>query len=701
MTDGSRIHVFIGAPTITLIPPQGICGNTVCNEEGHFYEEHRVHLQCSRPCEHTLCRSGQSLSEPSCYVGGGVAAGQPSSLTGIGDTWPPQKVGASSPRNVCEHVTSTKLRPEASLHCDFLELSVSENHQGSNAEVSHGNYTTSTDAEFLAVLASTQVAVQGHNSKTCQMRELEKFPFPSFTGLNIDPSENASCKRKTTSMDTLYLATSSDQISKKPKHTGSLVQHVSKESDDQRPQTAPTLLKHCSDKNKEYNILAVVLQPCHVKEIQAKSRPNSGSFPLATIVVLDQSGVNCKILMWRTAAFWSLALLPGDIIMLTNLTVCKDEWSKETFLQSTFKSCFCNLGNCSLLTTDEYKNVEYLALQELLYYISTEHCYLQDLPSRPPQQLDCTQHARLSKLQPEVLVHSILKVVRISILKECTYNFKGLQQNKVILTVEEAKGQIGTLILWGKSVSWCEQIRMKRDCIWVFKYLFCKKSLISGDVELHTTLWSSCECLFDDDKRAIDFQKRYENVSSPKLLSLRTVIEGRYSGNFQIKVSISEFKFHVPGNQNICVNKQTSITKILSSLPSVIYSGCGNCRKELRIDRNDVYEQCFFCLPFTQIRLFYRPVLMTVRNEGDEIFVHVPSDVLEKIFLNISPNLLHKLVFGSSNVTHGAIVADTCHSLLADNSESYLLAIKSHFSLDENSVLLEQEFHVLSFLVNI
>lgn len=166
MTDGSRIHVFIGAPTITLIPPQGICGNTVCNEEGHFYEEHRVHLQCSRPCEHTLCRSGQSLSEPSCYVGGGVAAGQPSSLTGIGDTWPPQKVGASSPRNVCEHVTSTKLRPEASLHCDFLELSVSENHQGSNAEVSHGNYTTSTDAEFLAVLASTQVAVQGHVSIT-------------------------------------------------------------------------------------------------------------------------------------------------------------------------------------------------------------------------------------------------------------------------------------------------------------------------------------------------------------------------------------------------------------------------------------------------------------------------------------------------------------------------------------------------------
>lgn len=163
MTDGSRIHVFIGAPTITSIPPQGIGGKTVCNEGAHFYEGQRVHLQCSSPWEHTLCRSVQSLSDPG-NVGSGVAAGQPPPLTASGDTWPPQKVCASFPRNVCEHVSSTNQRPEASLHRDFSELSVSENHQGSNVDVSHGNYTTSTDAEFLAVLASTQDAVQGHVS---------------------------------------------------------------------------------------------------------------------------------------------------------------------------------------------------------------------------------------------------------------------------------------------------------------------------------------------------------------------------------------------------------------------------------------------------------------------------------------------------------------------------------------------------------
>ncbi|XP_018423271.1 PREDICTED: protein FAM35A [Nanorana parkeri] len=533
------------------------------------------------------------------------------------------------------------------------------------------------------------------------MNKLEESTSPRFTGLNNDPSENARFKRKTTFMGTM--PASSNQISKKPKQSSFLVQCMNKERSRTPPQTTLkplTLLKHCSDKNKEYNILAVVLQPCHVKKIQ--SRTNSGSsFPLATIVVQDQSNVKCKVLIWRTAAFWSLALFPGDIIMLTNLSVYEDKWNKETFLQSMFNSHFINLGHCFTLITDEYANiVEYFVLQELLNYISKKHCYLSDFPFHPPQKLDCIQYVRLSQLQPEVLVNSILKVVNISVLKECTYNFKGLQQNKIILTVEEIKGQIGTLILWGASVSWCEQIYMKINHVWAFKYLFCKKSLISGDVELHTTPWSSCECLFDDDKRAVDFQNRYyENISHPRIMSLRTVTEGRYSGDIQIKVSISELEFNVAGNQSIRVNKQTSITKILSSLPLVIYTGCGKCRKELTIDINHVYEQCFNCLPFNQVRLFYRPALMTVRSEADENFVHVPSDVLEKIFLNISPNILHKLVSGLSNVTYGAIVADSCHSLLANNGDAYLLTIKSHFSIDENSVPLVQEFNVLSFFV--
>ncbi|KAM5148058.1 shieldin complex subunit 2 [Mantella aurantiaca] len=596
-------------------------------------------------------------------------------------------------------------RPAASLLCDFSDLSVHEEDGGSRCDLVHSDCISSTESEFLAVLASSQHAVQ--NSETCQvkMRELERSPSPKFTSLSNDPSQNGSGKRKTTSLGTLYLP-SSTQISKKPKQSRSSVQRGSKESDDRRPQTSLkplTLLKHCIDKNKQYNILAVVLQPSHVKEIRAKSGPNSGlSFPLATIVVLDQSGVKCNIIIWRNAAFWSLSLFPGDIIMLTNLTVCEDKWSKETFLQSTFNSSFLNLGNGFILIADEYSNiVEYFVLKELLYYLFTKHCYLRDLPSHPPQKLDCVQHVGLSQLQPEVLVHSILKVVGISILKERTYHFKGLQQNKIILTVEEVKGQTGTLILWGTGVSWCEKIRMKRDFIWVFKNLLCKKNLISGDLELHTTPWSSCECLFDDDKRAIDFKNKYENGSHPKLLSLRTVIEGRYLDDIQIKVRISELIFLVPDNQNICVNKHTSITKILNYLPLVIYSGCGKCRKELKIDSNHVIEQCAICLPLNQIRLFYRSVLMTGRSEEDEICIHVPPDVLEKIFLNISPNLLHKPVSGSSNVTYGAIVADTCHSLLADNGESYLLTLKSHCSLDENSVPLEQEFHLLSFLVNI
>lgn len=66
----------------------------------------------------------------------------------------------------------------------------------------------------------------------------------------------------------------------------------------------------------------MVLTPCHVKEINVKSGPNSGSkVPLATIVVVDQSEIKKRVVLWRTAAFWALTVFLGDIILLTGKAV--------------------------------------------------------------------------------------------------------------------------------------------------------------------------------------------------------------------------------------------------------------------------------------------------------------------------------------------------------------------------------------------
>lgn len=83
-----------------------------------------------------------------------------------------------------------------------------------------------------------------------------------------------------------------------------------------------SLIKNCDSESQKYNCLVMVLSPCHVKEINIKSGPNSGSkVPLATIVVIDQSEIKKKVFLWRTAAFWALTVFLGDIILLTGKVI--------------------------------------------------------------------------------------------------------------------------------------------------------------------------------------------------------------------------------------------------------------------------------------------------------------------------------------------------------------------------------------------
>ncbi|XP_069593171.1 shieldin complex subunit 2 [Ranitomeya imitator] len=514
--------------------------------------------------------------------------------------------------------------------------------------------------------------------------------------IHVDYCSSASSKRK----QVLCASSPSSEQCKKSKPSVSPVQHTIKPHQ-QIPAKTLTLLKHCSDKNTKYNIMVVVLQPCHIKEIKVKSGPSIGSaLPLATIVVMDQSGVKHNVLMWRTAAFWSLALVPGEIIVLTHLSICEDRWREDTLLQSSFRSKLVNIGSCStLLSGARSPMVGNAALKELLDYIRTNHYYLRELSPRQPQLLDHIQYVTLAELRPELLVHLLLKVTTIVVLKESTYHFKGMKQNKIILAVEQMKGQTRTLVLWGTCVSWRDQIRRKIDHVWVFKYLFCKKNILSEDLELHTTPWSSCECLFDDDQRAVDFQRRY-NVSLTKQMSLLALFEDRYSGEIQVKGSISQIRFHIPGKSIIFIGHETSISEILKFLPDIVYPGCGKCKRELTIDYNNVYEQCYVCLPFNQVRIFYRSAEMNIISDNCCVCVQVPPDILEVVFLNIAPDLLPKCFPSCSDVTYAVIVADLLQSLVAQMGEFFVFTIRSQFMLDENSIPMEKDFHLLDFHLN-
>lgn len=462
-----------------------------------------------------------------------------------------------------------------------------------------------------------------------------------------------------------------------------------------------SLIKNCDSTSQKYNCLVMVLTPCHVKEINIKSGPNSGSkVPLATIVVTDQSEIKKRVVLWRTAAFWALTVFLGDIILLTDVTVHEDQWVGETVLQSTFTSQLLNLGNYSYVQPEKHSSVvANVILQDLLAYVSSKHSYLKDLPQRQPQKLNTVEFVELEQLQPDTLVHAVLRVVDVTVLTEALYNYRGQKQRKILLTVEQAQGQHYVLVLWGPGAAWYTQLQKKKGCIWEFKYLFVQRNCILENLELHTTLWSSCECLFDDDTRAVSFKAKFKkNIPSPvKMSDLSTHLKDKHSGVVLIKAKVSELVFFAGAAQKITLNASSSLKSIFSSLSIITYAGCAQCGSELETDENRVYRQCLSCLPFSGRKTFYRPALMTIADGGHDICIHVGSKMLEQILLNISPDILNRVIVPSSEVTYGMVAADLLHSLLAVSAEPCVLKIQSLFELDENSYPLQQNFSLLDF----
>uniref|UniRef100_A0A8C9C4N7 Shieldin complex subunit 2 n=1 Tax=Phocoena sinus TaxID=42100 RepID=A0A8C9C4N7_PHOSS len=259
-----------------------------------------------------------------------------------------------------------------------------------------------------------------------------------------------------------------------------------------------SLIKNCDSESQKYNCLVMVLSPCHVKEINIKSGPNSGSkVPLATIVVIDQSEIKKKVFLWRTAAFWALTVFLGDIILLTDVTVHEDHWVGETVLQSTFTSHLLNLGSYSSVHPEEYSSmVSDIVLQDLLAYVSSKHSYLRDLPQRQLQKMSSIEFVELEQLQPDVLVHAVLRVVDITILTEALYSYRGQKQRKVMLTVEQAHGQHYVLVLWGPGAAWYPQLQRKKEVILIKAQILELVFPITASLKIALNAHSSLKIIF-------------------------------------------------------------------------------------------------------------------------------------------------------------------------------------------------------------
>uniref|UniRef100_A0A2K5XMY1 Uncharacterized protein n=1 Tax=Mandrillus leucophaeus TaxID=9568 RepID=A0A2K5XMY1_MANLE len=220
-----------------------------------------------------------------------------------------------------------------------------------------------------------------------------------------------------------------------------------------------------------------------------------------------------------------------------------------------------------------------------------------------------------------------------------------------MLTVEQAQDKHYVLVLWGSGAAWYPQLQRKKGYIWEFKYLFVQRNYTLENLELHTTPWSSCECLFDDDIRALTFKAKFQK-STPSF------------------VKISDLATHLED-------------------------------KCSETDENRIYKQCFSCLPFIMKKIHYRPALMTVVDGRHDVCIRVESKLIEKILLNISADCLNRVIVPSSEITYGMVVADLFHSLLAVSAEPCVLKIQSLFVSDENSYPLQQDFSLLDFYPDI
>ncbi|XP_026707700.1 shieldin complex subunit 2 isoform X2 [Athene cunicularia] len=546
-------------------------------------------------------------------------------------------------------------------------LNVAENECKEEHTSSLELFSSEGDGEDVWLKATKQEGNAHENTETSQELNVPDEQFvneiliqPVSSGIlcsQVDSSHRSSSKRAHKCEDSLHVfhSTFTRQLNSKkaklnssPAGPGVRVDQE-KMTEFKKLQKKLSPLKNCCCKNQKYNVLVTIVHPCHIKEIQVKTRPKSScKVPVATIVVIDQSEMERKVVLWRGAAFWSLTVFPGDIVLLTDIIVYENLWCGEMMLQSTFTSQLLNLGNCSALNPEEfYPIVDGGVLHGLLSYVSSAFPHFEDIPRRQVQRLDSVQYMQLDQLQPNILVHSILKIINIAVLTESVYSYRGGNQRKIVLTVEQKRDQHYRMVLWGAGAAWCPQLQRKKDHIWDFKYLLVQHSSVSGDFELHTTPWSSCECLFDDDKRAIEFREKFQKSKKSvlQMTRLSAHLEEKCSGVMQVKARISELKFTISTGQykqlSFCAD--TSLERVLASLPLITYSGCAKCGLELQADENMIYQQCIRCLPYNEVKTFYRPALMTVEDGGYEIYVHVVSELIEKIFLNIPADWLNRL----------------------------------------------------------
>uniref|UniRef100_A0A8C4R1E1 Shieldin complex subunit 2 C-terminal domain-containing protein n=1 Tax=Eptatretus burgeri TaxID=7764 RepID=A0A8C4R1E1_EPTBU len=440
------------------------------------------------------------------------------------------------------------------------------------------------------------------------------------------------------------------------------------------------------------NLLAVVLNSRGVRYVQATKGFCAGrSFSVSSLLLMDWLGDTATLELWRTAAFWALMLLPGDVVVITDVRSQKGSKHVQTteVLTSTARSRMLHLGACEALHPQNWFSIVQPECLELLKACAA---------MRQPQILgrsgsglahvSAVDYVKLHDVIPGTVLHCVARVLSVRI---CSDPHVDPRLQRVVVRLQQEKGEVYWLLLYGQAKVYFEHLHKHLGRIWAFLYIVASEGPMTSATEFHSTPLSMCELLFNDDCRAVHFvacfSRKEPILEAP---NIRSMLTSSYRGcaTLQTKIVALNFYNNSFGNQTplLTVNTATSLVSLATSLANLVYHGCESCAKELWADSNGIYSQCLSCIPVGHPHLFYRPAILQAQDESGMLSIRLSPHMVKKVFLNIPPGWLQNCAGHPGEPTYAELLADLCLSLVAAGKQCFHLLLLLHVDEDENDV---------------
>uniref|UniRef100_UPI00358EDCC6 shieldin complex subunit 2 n=1 Tax=Myxine glutinosa TaxID=7769 RepID=UPI00358EDCC6 len=440
------------------------------------------------------------------------------------------------------------------------------------------------------------------------------------------------------------------------------------------------------------HLLAVVLNSRGVRDVQARKGFCAGrSFSVSSLLLMDWLGDTATVELWRTAAFWALMLLPGDVVVITDVRSQKGSKHVQNtkVLTSTARSRMLHLGACEALNPQNWFSIVQPELLELLKTCAATRCpQVLGRSGSGLAHVSAVEYARLCDVIPGTVLHCVARVLSVRI---CTDPHMETRPQRVVVRLQQEKGEVYWLLLWGQAKVYFEHLRRHLGRIWAFLYVVASEGPMTSATEFHSTPLSTCELLFNDDSRTVHFISCFSQ-KEPILEApdIRSMLTSSYRGcaTLQAKIVALNFYKNSFGNQRplLTVNTATSLASLATALADLVYRGCASCAKELWADSNGIYSQCLSCIPEGHPHLFYRPTILQAQDESGMLSIRLSPRMVEKVFLNIPPGWLQKCAGRPGEPTYAELLADLCLSLVAAGEQHFHLLLLLHVDEDENDV---------------